>query len=628
VSATALKGVLHKVAWADLSNGRIDYEAPSDEVYERYLGGYGLGAYELFRRQPPKTGALAPEALLCFATGPLTGTDAITGNRFTVCAKSPKTGGWGDANCGGTFGPALKRASLDAVFVTGAAEAPVYLLAQGGLVQVRDAGPLWGLGCKDAEGRLRTAHGPRASAAVIGPAGERLSGLACLINDGGRAAARSGLGAVMGSKRLKAVVAVGEGRVEVADPEGLKALRRRYIREHCNDSNPSYASFRSTGTPGSLVPLLEMGDVPVKNWSGTIDDVPGYERMTGGEMIARQTRRYACWSCPIGCGGHVEVRTGPFAGRSHKPEYETMAAFGPLCLNTDMDSLCRVNAICNDAGIDTISAGATVAFALDCYENGLITAADTGGLELRWGDAAAIVELTEQLAYGRGFGGETLGDGMRPAVERLAPEAREFAMECGGEELPMHDPRCFPGAAASYVVDATPARHTQFGSYYAESHFLPADLEYPPMGDRYRYSGKAETHRFLSAYGHVINITGMCQFGAIVLPASAIPEFMTLACGQEFPLERLLEIGERVATLRMAFNAREGVCNERDYRLPRRAVGEPPIVGGPIGGVTVDDGLERREYYEAMGWDIRTGMPTRASLERLGLAFAAEAVEA
>jgi aldehyde:ferredoxin oxidoreductase len=249
-------------------------------------------------------------------------------------------------------------------------------------------------------------------------------------------------------------------------------------------------------------------------------------------------------------------------------------------------------------------------------------------LELRWGDATAIVELTEQLAYGRGFGGEMLGDGVRHAAEHLGPEARALAIECGGEELPMHDPRCFPGAAASYVVDATPGRHTQFGSYYAESHFLPADLQYPPMGDPYCYSGKAETHRFLSAYGHVINLVGMCQFGAIVLPAAAIAQFMTLACGQEFPLERLIEIGERVATLRMAFNAREGIRNERDYRLPRLVVGEPPLDGGPVGGITVDDALERREYYQVMGWDARTGMPTRASLERLGLAFAAEAVEA
>jgi len=331
--------------------------------------------------------------------------------------------------------------------------------------------------------------------------------------------------------------------------------------------------------------------------------------------------------CSLICGGHVRITSGPYAGEGHKPEYETIGAFGPMCLNNNLESICHLNNICNDAGMDTISVGCTVAFAIECYENGIITKDDTGGIELKWGNHEAIVKITEQIAKGEGFGGRVLGDGIRKAVERLGDGAKEFAMECGGEELPMHDPRCHPGIAASFLVDATPGRHTQFGSWYAEGGFTPPDLGHPVIKDKYNYSGKGETHKYVSSFGHVINSAGLCMFASTITPATAVPEFLILVMGKRFTMADILEIGERIANLRIAFNLREGIRNKEMYKLPLRVIGQPPLSGGPTKGVTVDNVTQIRNYYVAMGWNPETGVPKRAVFERLGLDFAPEVAE-
>jgi aldehyde:ferredoxin oxidoreductase len=520
----------------------------------------------------------------------------------------------------------LKQAGLDAIFFTGISKGPVYALVAGGKVTLHDAAPLWGLGCGDAEEKLAHAHGTKAHSAVIGPAGERVSALAAIVNDRGRAAGRSGLGMVMGAKRLKAVVAVAEGRIPVAQEGKLADLRREILGQYYKPGNPLYDFFHHYGTPGVLEPAVLTGDAPIRNWGGWVEHFPGYGRINGDAVRKLQQRPYGCWNCPLACGGHVKVPSGPYAGEGHKPEYETLAAFGSMCLNDDLASICRLNNICNDAGMDTISAGCTVAFAIECYENGLITEADTGGLELTWGNHEAIVRVTEQMASGDGFGGKILGDGIRKAAERLGEKAKAFAMECGGEELPMHDPRCNPGIAASFVVDATPGRHTQYGSWSVEGNFVPPKLGHPPIADKYRYSGKGESHKYVSAFGHVVNASGLCMFGSTVTPATAVPEYLSLAMGRPFAMKDVLEIGERIATLRIAFNAREGVANKAAYALPPRVLGHPALAGGATQGITVDNETQLRDYYQAMGWDPDTGIPKRDGLERLGLGFAAEAL--
>ncbi len=623
----SLKGVVQKIGWVDLSTGHVKIEEPADELYAKYLGGYGLAAYYLFTRQRAKADPLGPDNTLGLTTGPLTGTQAITGNRFTAIAKSPKTGGWGDANCGGNFGPALKQAGLDAIFFTGVSQKPVYVLVQDGKVTVQDASSYWGLNCGEAEERFRDAHGKQAHTAVIGPSGERMSALAAIINDRGRAAGRSGLGMVMGSKRLKAVVALATGKVPVAEEEKLKAFRKKILSEYYKAGNPLYDMFHNYGTPAVLEPAVLSGDGPTKNWGGWVDHFKGYTNINADAVIGLQQRPYGCWMCPLACGGHMKVPSGPYAGEGHKPEYETLGSFGTMCLNDNLESICRLNNICNDAGMDTISAGCTVAFAMECYENGIITNYDTEGIELTWGNHEAIVKITEQMASGEGFGGKVLGDGIRKAAERLGEAAKVYAMECGGEELPMHDPRCYPGIAASFVVDATPGRHTQAGSWHVEGGFSPPELGHPEIADKYNYSGKGECHKYMSSAGHVINSAGLCQFASMVTPATAVPEYLTLAMGKTFTMADILEIGERIANLRIAFNLREGIRNKDVYKLPGRVIGQPPLEDGPTKGITVDNETQIRDYFLAMGWNPDTGVPKQAVFERLGLHFAAEVAE-
>ena len=622
-----LMGVLSKIAWVNLTALEVKMEEPIDDVYLHFLGGYGLGAYFLFTRQPARVDPLGPESILGLVTGPLTGTQAITGNRFAAVGKSPKTGGWGDANCGGRFGPALKQAGLDAIFISGISAKPVFLLVENGRVSLMEAETYWGLGCLEAEDKFKITFGQQAHAAVIGPAGERVSSLAAIINDRGRAAGRSGLGAVMGSKRLKAVVALASGTVPVAEEEKLKELRKRLLAKYYHKGNPLYDLFHHYGTAGGLGGAVKAGDAPIKNWKGSPEQFPGAKKIGGDAVLQLRVGPYGCWKCPIACGGLVKVPAGPYTGEGHKPEYETLAAFGTMCLNDSLESICRLNHICNEAGMDTISTGATIAFAIECYENGIITKEEAGGLELTWGNHMAIVSAVEKMGRGEAFVGRVLGDGVKKAVERLGEKARAFAMECGGEEVPMHDPRFQPGMAASFVVDATPGRHTQYGSANAETYFIPDGFSFPLIKDKYTYPGKGETHKILSAFGHVVNAAGLCIFASTITPATVLPEYLTLAMGRKFTLEDLFEIGERIANLRIAFNLREGIRNREKFKLPGRVIGQPPLADGPTKGTTVDNETQIKEYYQAMGWNPVTGIPKKALFERLGLGFALEVTE-
>jgi len=431
----------------------------------------------------------------------------------------------------------------------------------------------------------------------------------------------------MGSKRLKGVVALATGEVQVAEDDKLKALRKHILSEYYKAGNPIYDLFHNYGMPGVTESGVMTGDTPIKNWAGWMDDFPKFRNLNGDAVIGLQAKPYACWMCPIACGGHVKVPSGPYQGEGHKPEYETIGVYGTMCLNDNLESICRLNNLCNDYGMDTISAGCTVAFAIECYENGVITKKDTGGIELTWGNHEAIVKVTEQIGKGEGFGGKVLADGIKKAVERLGGASKAFAMECGGEELPMHDPRCFPGIATSYVADATPARHTQYGTWNIEANFFPPELGHPEYKDKYNYSGKGETHKYASSYGHVYNSAGLCMFASVITPATAVPEFLTLAMGKTFTMKDILEIGERIANLRIAFNLREGIRNKDVYKLPGRVIGQPPLAGGPTKGITVDKDIQIRDYYAAMGWNRETGVPIRSVFKRLGLDFAIEVAE-
>ena len=617
----AVPGTAGSVLRVDLTSGKTSIERPDDEVYLTYLGGYGLGSYLLYRTQAPGVDPLGPDNTLGFFTGLLTGTGGITSNRYVVVAKSPKTGGWGDANSGGTFGPAMKAAGLDGILVTGQSQAPVSLLFRDGKAEIVPVDDWWGLDTAETDQRVADRYGPNARAACIGPAGEQMSLLACIINEKYRAAGRSGLGAVMGSKKLKAVIVVPDGKFDtpVADAEGYK----RAIGEHREflKTQPRWAVMRQYGTCGSMAGLVAKGDTPVKNWSGVGErDFPTAKKISDDAVLAIERKKYACWRCPMACGGMTEVTEGPFASFGHKPEYETLGAFGSMCLNDDLGSINLANDLCNRAGLDTISTGSTVAFAIECFENGLVGPDDTGGIELRWGSAEAIVALTRAIAAREGFGA-VLADGTKKAAERIGRGAEQFAIQVGGEELAMHDPRLVPGIATSYKMDATPGRHTQISTWILELGGGPPDLVEQPQ-PQHHYPGKGKAHAKINNYFHAAQSAGMCMFALLTLKPSALTDSLTHVTGRRFTLDDVLTRGARIAALRTAFNQREGIRNI-DFQLPDRAVGLPPLEAGPTKGRTVEVEAQVQDYLAAMGWDANTGAPTRETLEALGLEFAA-----
>ncbi|MFC1857646.1 aldehyde ferredoxin oxidoreductase family protein [Thermodesulfobacteriota bacterium] len=623
-----LYGYMGRMLFVDLTTGKIEEKVPDDEFYRRFLGGYGIGARVLFNRQGACVDPLGEENILGFITGPMTGTAALFGARFTIVAKSPLTSTWGDANCGGVFGPYLKFAGYDAVFFRGIAGKPVYLLLDEGKAEIRDADHLWGKETWETEDILNQEFGRNTSAALIGPSGEKLSLISAVITDRGRAAARSGLGAVMGSKRLKAVVVRGQQQVPIADKGRLEKERRRRLRELRQKlENPvgpglSASMLRQVGTSGLTSWMAHSGGAAVKNWGGVGKiDFPNPEAIGSSALIKGQQRRYGCWRCPIACGGVMKAGRGRYRYRAgvHKPEYETIAAFGLDCLNDNLESIVKLNDICNRYGLDTISTGSTIAFAIECYENGLINSRDTQNIELTWGNDHAIVQMTEKLARREGFG-DILADGVQRAAERIGKGAADYAIHVHGQELPSGDPRRFPFFSTTYALDATPSRHTQGSEGWA-----PPDLELPTF-DRKSYSGRGEAHKMGSNIMHAINCAGVCQFGYMFcVSIHALPEFLSAATGMEYTMSDLLNVGERVANLRQAFNVREGL-DRADVSVPGRILGKPPLQEGPTAGRKVDLEALATDYLAAMEWDVVTGKPSRKKLLELGLNDVAESL--
>jgi aldehyde:ferredoxin oxidoreductase len=519
----------------------------------------------------------------------------------------------------------LKFAGFDGVLVSGAAEQPVYLLLDEGQAELRDAKHLWGLNVYALEEALQAEHGKDAQVACIGTAGERESLLACVINDGGRAAGRSGLGALMGAKKLKAIVVKGRMKVPIADAEGLRALRREYL-----DKPSSFAeSLHDYGSCAGTAASAQSGDSPVRNWGGAgpVDfPLARAENIDEGPVVALQERRYGCWGCPISCGGRVKVSEGEYAlsarpdSIGHKPEYETLWSFGTDLLNDNLESIVKANEICNEYGMDTISLGATIAFAMECFEHGILTQKDCDGLELTWGHDRAIVALAEKIARREGIG-DILADGARAAAERIGRGAEEFAIHVAGEELPGHDPRFTPALATTYLMDATPGRHTQGGGW------PPPGIRVRGTKSKYVYEGQAGDFYKLMTSMHVVNAAGLCMFGHFAYHIELIPKQLTAVTGWDYTLDDVWEAGMRIATMRHVFNLREG-HNPLLRNVPGRMVGEPPLQQGRVKGITVDYQTMRRELLDYLGWDGYTTIPSEKSLRQLGMEWLLEEISA
>jgi len=605
--------------WVDLVRGTIRREEVDPATVREYVGGYGLGSRLLYERIPAEADPMGPDNILGFAIGPLTGSPAPTGTRWTVMGKSPLTGTWGDANGSGRFGAAMRRAGIGAVFFHGISEEPVFLELAEDSAKLRSAKPIWGFDCYETEDWVKENLGEECEAACIGPAGEKLALISAIIHGKGRAAARSGLGAVMGAKRLKMVAASGTREASVADPERCRALRAKYIEQMRREKGLAEI-YRTTGTPGYTPIGAECGDSPTQNWRSSVASFPDTVPLSFEELLKFRVKRSACWHCPVACWGTVRVPFGNEIVEAHQPEYETAAAFGSLLLNNDYPSIIKANEICNRYGLDTISAGVCVAFALECIEHGLIKQKDLGGVQPAWGDAKGIVGLMKMIAEREGIG-DLLADGVRAAAQELGESAEPFAVHVAGQELPMHDTRFEPGLAGIYLADATPGRHTQAAQYLVPSGF---ESDRPAFGvNPEQQEGRGHWIKEAACLCHTMNASGACLFGYLSTRVEFIPEFLSAVAGWDFTVDDMLDVGERIANVRQAFNVRAGF-NLLTQRLPARAQGIPPLSDGPTAGVRVDGQGMVQEFLKDMGWTADAAIPRKAVLERLGLADVAQ----
>jgi aldehyde:ferredoxin oxidoreductase len=610
-----LGGYCGRLLRVDLSSGAIREPLLEEELLRRYIGGSGLGARLLYDETGPQTDPLGPENRLVFAAGPLTGTMATTSTRHSVCCRSPLTGLWGEASSAGTWASGLKAAGYDAVVVSGCADEPVYLWIADGKTEIRRAGHLWGLDTFDTDSALKAETHPQAHVACIGPAGERLSRLAAIMNDGkeGRAAGRTGVGAVMGSKLLKAIVVHGKQRVWVADEQALRDSVRALtptILKHTT-------GMQNYGTDGGLISFEQIGDLPLRNWTqGKWEE--GAERISGQHMAETiLTGRYHCRTCVIGCGRRVTLERGPAAGKEiGGPEYEACGALGANCLVGDITTVAVANELCNRYGLDVISTGSAVAFAMEAYERGLLTKADTDGLELTFGNGEALLEMVRRIGEREGLG-RLLGEGVKRAAEAIGGGAEEFAVHVKGLEPAMHDPRAYASLAVGYATSNRGACHLQGFSHVPEGRVAMPDLGYPEILDRFATAGKGElvakAQNLMCMYDS-LTLCKMLIFGRVRIPDMV--NWLNYVTGWDYDADEFMRTGERLYNLKRLYNTRLGVTRADDT-LPKRLLSEPRPDGGAAGYLP-DLEAQLDEYYAFRGWDAQ-GIPTAAKLAELGL---------
>lgn len=654
-------GYMGKIMWVNLSTEEITYEELPDSFYEQVLSGAGLAARILYDKIPAGADPLGPDNVLGFVSGLLTGTGTFFSGRWMVAGKSPLTGGYGESNCGGNLSPAIKRCGVDGIFFTGISKKPVYLKVVKGEAEIVDASHIWGKDAVDSEKEIIAEVGAKsAKVAVIGQSGEKLSLISGVVNDLGRIAARSGLGAVMGSKKLKGIALSGKEKITSADPEQIKELNKKFnkwfktglgagkvlgrglvnrIAQFMRVSPIQMAytgdliriTFARYGTIVTNVLSSENGDSPVKNWKGSgVGDFPlktHSGNLNPALITQHEVKKYHCYSCPLGCGGIMKITArGETLEHTHKPEYETCCAFGTLLLNKDLDSIFIINERLNRAGMDTISAGATVAFAIECVEQGILTKDDLDGIDLKWGDVDAIMALVDKMILREGCG-DIFADGSLAAAKKIGKGTQQFTMQAGGQELAMHDTRFDPGFAVSYSCEPTPGRHTNYGFQWLEVfalHKLFKGLPKMPAfflaKERYVITpSKNELLMAGSKYMQTANACGMCLFGIQMGGKLKVPTYINAATGWNHPPEHYLEVGARIQAIRQAFNAKHGINVVEDFKLPKRVSGQPALSEGPLKGVTIDGEKLRRDFMIGMGWDDKTGIPTDETLRALQL---------
>ncbi|MDN5344514.1 MAG: aldehyde:ferredoxin oxidoreductase [Clostridia bacterium] len=610
-----LGGYAGKFLWVDLTKGQWRAEAVSEAMARKWLGGSGWAAALVPKLVPAAADPLGPENILGFFTGPLTGTMVPSSGRHCVAGKSPLTGIWGEASVGGNWGKALKHAGYDALILTGQAPEPVYLWINEDTVEIRSAGSLWGLDTYEVEEAIRERTHPQAEVCAIGPAGERLARIAGLFTDGreGRAAARCGLGAVAGSKKVKAIAVYGKKAPALADKEGLlKSIKA--VLPAIKERTKGQTNF---GTPGLVCPCEQLGDFPVKNWSqGSWEE--GAKKISGVQLAEKYlTGRFHCASCPIGCGRRIAITEGPYSGVSGGgPEYETLGLFGGSCMIDDLAAICYANELCNRYGIDTIEAGNLVAFSMEAYEKGIISKEDTGGREIKWGDPDTLIGLIKEMGEGKGFGA-ILAEGFPALAQRYRQAVQEMGITAKGLSFPAHEPRAYNSIAVGYATANRGACHLEAFSHTFERNLAMPDLGIEEPLDRFSSEGKGVMVAKAQNLMMVFDSIAACKFllfGGVT--PTMLAEWLTLATGMEWSAGELLKCGERVFNKKRLYNVDCGITRQDDT-LPERILKQPRGSGGAATNLPPLAAM-LDEYYSFRGWDAN-GIPTEAKLRELEL---------
>jgi len=617
VNARMPFGYNKQILRVNLSRNTVRIERPSRFFYRRYFGGRAIIAYYLLKELRPGIDPLGPRNTLIFAPGVVTGAPIPGSGRNSVGAKSPLTGAYGEAEVGGFWGAELKHAGFDGIVIAGRAKLPVYLWVHDGEAEIRDAQRLWGLDIGDSQEIIRKEVGERlARTAQIGKAGERMVRFACIINDLKHAAGRVGMGAVMGSKKLKAIAIRGHGGPENADPEKLKELTRWLL----DNLEQKAGRMHKYGTGAMMTEGTLSGNLPTRNFRDS--EFPSSKAISAQTIKERvRIRMESCYFCPIRCKKVVQVKkpyaVNPLYGG---PEYETLAAFGSNCGIDDLKAICKAHELCQRYTLDTISTGCTIAFAMECFENKLLTKKDTDGIDLTFGNPEAMLQMVEMIAKREGIG-DLLAEGTMRAAEKIGKGAEKFAVHVKGEEVPMHDPRLKRGLGLGYAVKPTGAEHMN-NLHDTWTRDLPSfgitrRVPLEDFGPR-----KVRLYVYKVIYEIIKNCLLLCDF--VPWNENQIVEIVRAVTGWNSNLWEIMKVSERSINMARAFNIREGFTRKDDW-LPDRFF--HPQTSGPLSDTAVDPRkLENAKstYYGMMGWDQKKGAPTRAKLEELDIPWVAD----
>lgn len=597
----------------DLSSGTNKTTKIKDDVLRKFIGGAGLAAKLFFDRVPPDTDPLSAKNVLFLMGGPLAGTNFFTSSRLLAAFKSPQTGIWGQGSAGGNFAAEMKRAGYDGIVISGASKKPVYIVIADDKVEIKDASDLWGKDIYETSNILKKRHGVKADVLEIGPAGENLVKFANIMNTKWGSVSRCGGGAVMGSKKLKAIVISGTGKVTPANPEAFENVRKNALVK-VKESVITQA-LTGAGTAMGVDVNSMTGVLPVKNY--TVGDGMWLGPLLGGGALgAYLIKPHACYTCPIACKRTVKLAEGPYAiEEGPGPQYETIGAFGSLMVIENMAAILKMNEMANRYGMDSISCGATIAFAMECFEKGLITSKDLDGGQLRWGNADDVLAMMEKITYRKGFG-NVLAEGSRNASKKIGKNAADYTVEIKGLEFALYDSRGSHGHGLGFMMSNRGACHVASEIGKIESSWttwpdIGIEGGYDPKADE----GKGELNFICENVAMLSNAATMCQFGLMSISLTELAEALKAATGFDYDLKEIMECGERIWMIQRGLNNLMGVT-AADDRMPKRLM--TPLPDGGAAGSVPNVELMLKDYYKARGLDAK-GRPLKARLVSLGL---------